>query len=820
MANHAKIRTLIYLFFLVSGFSALIYEVVWFHLLRLAIGSSSVSLTILLVSFMGGMFIGSSLFGRLFSASRDPLKLYAALELAIGICGGLMLIAVPMVGSFYSNTHFPGHWNLAIRAAIGMLFLMPPTICMGATLPAIARWLESSPIRMSHLSWCYAANIFGGVIGTCTAGFYLLRFFDVNVATFVAVAANVGIAAVSFWLAHKTESVNSPEAIENTPSPTTAENNPTGLSRFQWAILCVTGICGMTSLGSQVIWTRLLSLLFGGTVYTFSMILSVFLVGLGIGSALGGLEATNRERAKKALTKCLLLQLVTLPYAAWAISTWIPGLTLFEAKGAVWYVGLMEDLVKTAVAILPSTLIWGASFPLALAVIDDRKQETGKLVGQVYAANTLGCIIGALVFGLWSIVAIGTDGSQMLLLGLATVGFLAFYVSDKSLLANKSARQKLVFPAIAVGISAVGMYCIPDVNTRLIAVGEEYRTWQNVDVDFKHRAEGLNTSVAISDFKGVRSVCVGGKIVASAAKKDMRLQKMLGHIPSIMHNEPKSALIVGFGAGVTAGTFTLHPSIERIVVVEIEPEVVKASGEYFKKYNNAIVDDPRVEIIFDDGRHFLATTEEKFDIITTDPIHPWVKGAAILYSKEFYELVKLRLNPNGIMTQWVPLYDTSEEAVKSELGTFFNVFEHGSLWDSSLDGKGYDLVALGTAEGNEIDLHAIQQRLDSNSELVKQMNDVDLGDSFEIAQTFSGFRADSQQWLADAELNTDQNLRLQYLAGAGAGTHIADRIYFEIIRNATFPLSLNLTKDQFERLASLFEDRRKSAQKSLEMSRE
>ena len=203
---------------------------------------------------------------------------------------------------------------------------------------------------------------------------------------------------------------------------------------------------------------------------------------------------------------------------------------------------------------------------------------------------------------------------------------------------------------------------------------------------------------------------VSGKVEASTEPYDMRLQRMLGHMPALFHRNPKSVLVVGFGAGVTAGTFVTHPEVQRIVICEMEPLIPPTATRYFGKENYNVMHDPRVQIVYDDARHYILTTNEKFDIITSDPIHPWVKGSATLYSKEYFELVKRHLNPGGIVTQWVPLYESDTPTVKSEIATFFDVFPNGTVWGNENNG-GYDSVVMGQAEPMKIDLDAMQAQI-------------------------------------------------------------------------------------------------------------
>jgi spermidine synthase len=249
----------------------------------------------------------------------------------------------------------------------------------------------------------------------------------------------------------------------------------------------------------------------------------------------------------------------------------------------------------------------------------------------------------------------------------------------------------------------------------------------------------------------------------------MRLQGMLCHIPALLHPNPKSVLVVGCGAGVTAGSFVFYPSLERMVICEIEPLIPETASLYFGRENNNVLQDPRVEVILDDARHYILRTGEKFDIITSDPIHPWVKGSAALYSKEYFNLCLKRLNPGGFVTQWVPLYESTMEAVKSEVATFFDVFPYGTIWSSDYLWMGYDVVLLGQAGDLKIDVDLLQRKFEQKDlqPAVQSLEGVGFGNAVELLASYSGRASDLMPWLSDAEINRDRNLRLQYLAGIG-----------------------------------------------------
>ena len=303
--------------------------------------------------------------------------------------------------------------------------------------------------------------------------------------------------------------------------------------------------------------------------------------------------------------------------------------------------------------------------------------------------------------------------------------------------------------------------------------------------------EGMNNSVAVSKnySTGVRNFHISGKIEASSEPQDMRLQRMLGHIPALVHPHPVSVLIVGCGAGVTAGTFTITPGVTNITICEMEPLVPPIAAKFFSEENFGVVTDPRTKIIFDDARHYIFTTHDKFDIITSDPIHPWVKGSATLYTKEYFELVKSHLNSGGIVTQWVPLYESDSAVVKSEIATFFEVFPEGTIWSNDENGKGYDVVLLSQTDETKIDLDEIAQRLarPEFSKVAQSLQNVGFPTVADLFATYAGNARDLAPWLADAEINRDNNLRLQYIAGFRSNWYHSDSIFDEMVKYRKFP---------------------------------
>jgi spermidine synthase len=764
-----------------SGCAALIYEIVWLQLLQLVIGSTAVSLGLLLAAYMGGLCLGSALFPRVVSPRSHPLRVYAALELGIGVLGLAVLFAVPLLGRVYLAGASDGLLGLVLRGSVAAVCLLPPTLLMGASLPALSRWVKTSPEGISRLGFLYSANIAGAVLGCLFAGFYLLRSFDMAVATYAAVAVNFAVALFSYVLAMRTR---------HSPRPGSAKEESSPRQRRAWMIYLVIGLSGLSALGAEVVWTRLLSLLLGATVYTFSIILGVFLIGLWGGSSAGSYLARRVKNPGLALAACQILLAVTIAWTAYTLAHSLPYWPVDPWLSTDPWFNFELDLMRSTWAIFPATLLWGASFPLALAAAASPGQDPASLSGEVYAANTAGSIAGALAFSLWLIPAVGTRGSQSLLIVVAVFA---------TMIAAMTLAGGLRVAALSVAVIAGALLggTVSDVPWQVIAYGRRMapilRGAQLYDqanpTRVLFRGEGINSSILIAERAGQRHFYVSGKAEASTAPLDMRLERMMGHIPALVTADPRSVLVVGFGAGVTAGSFVPYPDVDHIVICELEPLIPPASTQYFGQQNYRVRDDRRTRIVYDDARHYIFTTRNKFDVITTDPIHPWVKGTSTLYSKEYYELVKAHLNPGGVVAQWLPIYDSDLETVKTELATFFEVFPGGTVWSNNWKGDGYDLVLLGQDEAKQISVDEMQERLDrpAYAPVRESLNEVGFHSAVEFLASYAGRASDLAPFLIGAQINDDLNMRLQYLAGLGLNSMAAPQIYRDVLTYRRFP---------------------------------
>jgi len=828
--------------FVGSGCAALIYEVVWLQLLQLVIGSTGISLGVLLGIFMGGMCLGSLLLPRLIPSHHHPLRVYAFLELGIGIFAIGILYSLPLLSDIYEG--FVGH-GAGHRAVIAAVCLLPPTVLMGATLPAIARWVKAIPEGVSWMGFFYAGNIAGAVLGCLLAGFYLLRVHDMPTATYVAVGIDAAVTVVALALAS-----GAPFSAEHAgPTETSIKEAP---GRF--GVYVVIGLSGLCAMGAEVLWTRLLSLILGGTVYTFSIILAIFLLGLGIGSSAGAYLARKIHNARAALGICQILVAAATAWAALIINRipyWPSSPVETTLDHGPWFIFLL-DLLRAGCAVLPAAVLWGGSFPLALAAVADRDQDSGLMVGRVYAANTIGAIVGSLAFSMLVIPQVGTNWGQRLIIILAAVSALTAFApffklrkterkkSGKAAIALAVSKWKLASAILSLAAVILLAILVSPLTWVAVAFGRFSYAWmpdivpglvQEKDVPIVSRpseiryclyvGEGMNVSVAVTkSTDGWLFFHGAGKVQASSNPKDMRLQRMLGHLSVLARRNPddvKDVLVVACGAGVTAGSFIPYPNIERITICDIEPLVPKVVTPMFGKENYHIVDGidkenphvvegKEVRVVYDDGRHYIRTLtkETKFDIITSDPIDPWVKGCAALNTVEYYRMCREHLKPGGVMSLWIPLYESDNETIKSVIATFFQVFPNGLLFSNDLEGEGFDAVLLGQVEPTRIDLDLLHNRLNSPEYAPVRQSLIEVGFGADIVSgtwrpnlwgdpvisllsTYAGRADDMKKWIENAQINTDRNLRLQYLAGMAVNSYMETEILNSILKYYRFP---------------------------------
>lgn len=767
-----KPATLLLPLFVASGAAALVYEVVWFQLLALQVGGATRAIALVLATFMAGLGAGALVLPRLIRKSTDPLRAVAALEVFTALCGLTLPWAIAATGMLSG----------ALQWLAVCLLLLPPTLAMGGTLPIAARGLGPGRWATRQVAGLYAANTFGGVLGCLLAGFHLLRLHDVWVATFVAVALNL---AAALWAATLRRRGISSHTAAN-PSALPPAGPEPAAPRLDQGVLVAACLSGATALAAEVVWTRLLTLLLGGTTYTFSLILAGFLTGIGIGAAV----ASQLRPPRPWLAWCQVELVPAIAWGAWSLGVGLPAWPINPRLAASPWGQFQVDFVRCLVAVLPAAILWGASLPLAIASASRDGHSPSRATAAVLAANTLGAVLGSLAAALWLLPGAGSRATQALLVATAAVAAVVAMPPRQRGVRGLAGWPRIVPSITAILLAAWLVPRVPELAPALVAWGRLAAVFREQPVEFLTVREGADSTLAVSrSADGSLNYHNAGKVQASGEPQDMRLQRMLGHMATLVPEDPRKALVIGCGAGVTAGSVSVDPAVVAETICEIEAEVPRTAGEYFGPINQDVIRNPKVTVTIDDARHHLRTTTDRFDAITSDPFDPWVRGAANLYTREFFQSARDHLTPGGVITVFVQLYEAGTPAVKSEIATFLEVFPDGLVFGNTAGGEGYDLVLLGCNGPTVIDLDRIDERLRGPGAEALRESLADIGCS-NAADLFASFAATGPQlrgWLADAEINRDANLRLQYLAGLGVNAYEQKAIYRKILAAGDWP---------------------------------
>jgi len=669
--------------FLVSGAAGLVYEVVWLRQLSFVFGVTSQAAATVLAAFMGGMALGSWLLGRVADRMRRPLAFYALLQAGVAATGLLVplllqlarLVYVPLYGS----TGGSGFLFTAVRAALAFLVLLPTTTLMGATLPALARHVgrtrESIGRRTGLL---YALNTAGAVVGTLATGFFLIEHLGLWGSTLLAAGINLAAAGGAFALSRSASAVLKPKKVERA-KPSDKRGR---------LLLWLYAISGFAALGLELVWNRMLILWFSNVTYTFSAMLAVFLVGLALGGACGSWLVKRLKKPQRAFVWGEIgVGLSALATTGLALN-W--PLALGRASQAVaggltgWGSLVASSLVLTLIVMLLPTFFLGMLFPVAVRLYARETGGVGRRVGELCAANSAGTILGAALTGFVLIPWLGFQGSLLLLTGLsvAVAAAAAWRWLEKKTLALTSCAATVAFGALWLPFDRLGENFLREGETLLFYDESESGT---VEVR-EHADDPANGGVT------TRRLVIDGNQATYTAVSDMRKNRMLAHLPMLVHPDPRDVLVICFGSGSTFGALAVYGTVERVDCVEIAPAVLECAP-FFAEFNLDVLDNPLARVIVDDGRNYLLCTDRRYDVITAEPMPPAVAGVVNLYTVEYYELCRRALKPGGIVAQWIPLYQLAVRDVRMLAASFARAFPHVQLWLT-----GDDIVLLGSDE--------------------------------------------------------------------------------------------------------------------------
>ena len=653
--------------FLLSGGAGLVHEVVWARLLGHVFGATSLAVATVLAAFMGGLAIGSWWMGRR-PPMADRRRLYAFLEVGIGLSALVLPFLLGLVEPFYAWIWREFQFSFAVfsvlRFFLAGALLLPPTIMMGATLPALADYLAGLRGRRIGAEWLYTLNLAGAALGAAAAGFVLMPTLGVWGTVVAGASLNIAIGALVLLLPRLSE----PPRV----GPREAVPRPSIL------FLSVAFGSGFLSLATQVAWTRVLVLIVGSTTYAFSAVLFVYLVALGVGSAWASRRGARTADVRPLLGLMQLLMAAAMLAAVYAVNRlpfwYVQLLAFWQPASLAGAVGL-NVFVVFAILFLP-VLFAGTVLPLVLVgALPPSRRGTGAIVGMLYGVNTIGAILGAVVGGF---VLVPLVGSAATLAGVCVAGAGMGVLCS---LADGRTSWRMVASFGAGALVMVGALARPAWQPGPLNAGVyEYKRMSLIkamlsgrDVDVIYHREGPTATVAVTQWrKGNRALSINGRPNASDHSADMPTQVMMASAPLLLAPRTQDVLVIGWGSGVSAGTALRWP-IRRVTAIELEPAVIEAS-RLFEHINYQALDDSRLRLYEDDARHMLLASEDTYDVILSEPSHPWVTGVSNLFTREFFQLARARLRPDGVFAQWVQAYEISFETYRTILATFQSVF--------------------------------------------------------------------------------------------------------------------------------------------------
>ncbi len=713
-----------------SGAAALVYQVVWVRLMGLTMGSTSASVATVIAAFFGGMAIGSALADRLSRKGRPTLRAYVVLETIIAACG---LLSLPLLLNLdHLMAALPaGGTSVAAKFGIAMLVLALPTIAMGATFPVMAAALIRQDQDLGpRMSQFYALNTAGAVIGAWVSGFVLIPNLGLDGAVYVAAALNVAAAGLGWHLDGqlREESMKKEEQPSKKKKGGKNERRPPGTPKAAalplqdvpgaaWFALAVLFTTGLVSIASEVAWTKYLAVFTGSTIYSFSAILVAFLIGIAAGSALSRHIQADWPPSVQWLGIGMLVLAASLLITRAGLS-YLPVLDYQIRAGDVSGLDTPAAVERfryfiIMVILFAPTLVLGAIFPVSLSLwCGDAAHVPGR-VGRGYAVNTAGGILGSVLAGFWLIPSLGSDWVLA-----ASVTAVAVVGLGCSVAGTKSARR--VRLVVVGAVLATAALWTPGLNyERLLSSAfNEPGAYINEREapEFLYLREGRVAVVSLvrwlkedKDTAYLHSNSLReAKLPEDPSAPPPRAEVFLGTLPVLMHPDPKSMFIVGFGGGNTLQA-ALGSDVPEVRVVELEPAMVDAVRSYRGGQVPAL-EDPRTTLLIGDARNVLLVDDRTYDVIASQPSHPWVAGAGNLFTREFFEIARSRLNPGGIHSQWVSLFGLDATSLRSILRAFYETYTHGFCLMLKNTG---DLLMFGSDQPIRLDFGAISSGIRS-----------------------------------------------------------------------------------------------------------
>lgn len=778
-SSRAALATLFICFFL-SGTAALIYEVVWMRMLTQIFGSSAYAVATVLAAFMAGLALGSYVFGRLVSREGNFLRLYGILELGVGIYGFL----VPLIFSTARRIYIPLFWLYDSYPAVfnlllfflSFILLVLPTSLMGATLPVLSRFVVRS---FSHLGQrigdLYGTNTLGAVFGCGLAGYWLIPKLGMSRTLYTAALINLAVAVAIFVI----DGVRNKEA-DRSSAAVAPENEPASSdapTRIGWLLLVAIGLSGAAAMIYENAWTHALTLVIGGSIYSFTTMLLTFLTGLALGGYLYARLFKERE------VQVTVFGLIELGVGVTALAT-IPlfeklplvFLRLYQGFGDTFPLFLaIQVLVSFAVMFLP-TLFLGTTFPLVVRLFTQSLYRVGSGVGTTYASNTLGAIFGAFAGGFILLPLLGMQNSIIVAALLNLLVGWVLLIADP----HPGRTPRLVLGGVVALALAVLALRLPAWDRSILTSGvtiyasrylafptDSLRLEEMRQDKIIYYREGLTATVSVHQLgKDYLYLKTNGKTDGSYG--DALTMLMTGYLPMLLHPQAERVAVIGLGTAMTIKAVGTFP-VKKIDVIEIEPAMVEAAA-LFKEKNGNILQDPRVRNIPSDGRNYMMATPHLYDLIISEPSNPWIAGIASLFTRDFYSVIKEKLRPDGILAQWIHNYSMSPDDFRMVLRTFGESFPHVSVWNLQES----DFLLLGSLQEKNFDYPFVQKIFATNDTLRADFKELGFSDVYAVLGLYRMGRKELLAFANNAEWNTDDNARLEFSAPRALGKSTSD----------------------------------------------
>ncbi len=672
---------LLFVFFL-SGACALAYQIIWIRLFGLVFGGTVVSMSVIIAVFMGGLALGSHVIGRYAVRVGNRVRLYGILEIILGVLAAIIPYIIMFLSGIVYNLPFTADVHtfagISVRILLSTAILIVPTMIMGGSLPVLVRAVTSDRKKIIlNTSALYAVNTLGAMAGASIVGFFLIRYIGVTNSNLLAAFVNCAMGAAAIAVSGRFPSTPDTE-------DTGTSEKPDGPEERGRRFLVALGVTGFAGLALEMVWMRMMLLVFNNTIYLYTIVITIYLFALGLGGLVLRL-IPDRMRTERVFGLILALTALTVLLGF----SMFPATTAKGVSNYAYYATFPRLSVLTLVIFLflgfAPVLLMGLSFPLGLGLYARKVRGLSRRLGLIYAINTIGSLAGSIAAVFLLIPSIGMIGTVILCAAMIFIPSLYILLTRGTGLFRypASAAASILFLILMTSSAATG---IPStILARRLQRGET----------IEYMDQGSSSTIWISGGGAFRKIWMDNLWVSSTSNEGTHA--LLAHYPVLFHPDPDDVCGIAFGTGQTFGTCLLYP-IDNIVSVEIDAAIIEACRGRFTEENYGILKDPRNTVVIDDGRFFLAGTDRRFDLVTAEPLQPYTRGTVSLYSREFYESCKRTLEPGGIVAQWLPVYNSGVDDNWSMVRTFAESFDHVLLFLNGNDG-----ILLGSDREMRID---------------------------------------------------------------------------------------------------------------------